>query len=177
MDKGGSPHAQPSTALLERMRRGIPLRIDAFGRFLFDNDPITHARTIAALRHGLDASDSGEPIVRVQDQWCYLHVDDCVFRVVGVTHEPECSHSPRQLFLRLDDRRTVALDPDSLWEQHERGLRCTVPSRTGRPLAARFTNHAQMELARFLVVDEHTGTPELCLGTRRYPIRSTSPGR
>ena len=65
------------------------------------------------------------------------------------------------LWVRLDDGRVLPLSLESLWEEPGRGLRCSVPSRrSGRGLAARFTNTAQMDMARWLTWPEELMSDE-----------------
>lgn len=152
--------------VLERMRRGVPLVLSATGAFRWGDEPITHAGVNAALRAGLDVSDSGEPTVAIGPQWCYLRVEDTPLRVVTVEH----GAAPGELQLRLDDDRTLVLDPATLWEEPELGLRCTVPAQgSGRPLAARFTNRAANELATW--IDLEKDPPVLVVDGRTTPIR------
>src|SRR5690606_10783934 len=137
-----TPPSPLSPEVLEKLRRGVPLRLTRLGRFEFDGDPITHARTEAALRAGLDSTEDGETIVFLGPQWCYLEVEDTPLRIQGVDLS---IHPPT---LQLDDGRTLPLDPASLWEESGQGLRAAVPARqSGRPLSARFTNAAQMQLS------------------------------
>jgi len=155
--------------MLERLRRGIPLRMSATGELRFDDEPITHARVHQALRDGLDASEEGEPIVRLGAQWCYLTIDDCPLRATAITEEGS------GLVMRLDDGREVPLSLDSLWDEPEHGLRAQAPSRhSGRPLAVRFTNQAQMDLAPWLEEGDDDRTI-LALGSQRRPIPRTAP--
>jgi hypothetical protein len=156
---------QIDAATLERLRRGVPLRLTARGEFRFDDGPITHRGVRDALRAGLDVSDSGEPIVRLGPQWCYLTVDDCILRVTAVRDR---GGAP---ILRLDDGRELPLDPATVWEEPGAGLRCTVPSQaTGRPLSARFTNTAQMDLSAFIDLD--ADPPTLRVGDGRFAIHT-----
>jgi hypothetical protein len=152
--------------VLERMRRGVPLVLGAGGLFRWGDEPITHAGVNAALRAGLDVSDSGEPTVAIGPQWCYLRVEDTPLRVVAVEH----GGAPGELRLRLDDDRIVPLDPATLWEEPVLGLRCSVPAQgSGRPLAARFTNRAANEIAAW--IDMERDPPELVVDGRASPIR------
>lgn len=161
------PGLDPET--LERLRRGVPLRMTARGELRFDEGPITHPRVQQALREGLDLSDGGEPIVRLGPQWCYLSVEDCALRATAVRREGDALH------LRLDDGREVSLRLETLWDEPQRGLRAVAPSRaTGRPLAVRFTNHAQMDLAEWLEEGEGDATV-LVLGSRRLVIPRAEP--
>ena len=158
------PPAPLDPAILERLRRGVPLRMTARGELRFDEQPVTHPRVRRALREGLDVSDSGEPIVRLGQQWCYLTVDDCPLRATAVTREGD------RLQMRLDDGRWVALAVASVWSEPVRGLRSTAPSRhSGRALAVRFDNRAQMDLAPWLEIDDDDRVV-LVLGEQRWVI-------
>lgn len=165
----GSSTPSIDPALLERLRRGVPLRLTPMGVLRWGDEDITHARVREALRRGLDVTDDGEPIVRIGPHWCYLSVEDTLFRVEAVDVKGDVLHA------RLDDGRTVELDPTTLWEEPGHGLRATVPTApTGRPASARFTNRAQIDLAELLETDGDQ--PALRLGDRHIRIPS-SPGR
>lgn len=156
-------------AMLERLRRGVPLRMTATGRFVFDGAPVTHPRVDAALRAGLDITDDGEPTVRIGQHWCYLTIDDLPLRATAAH-----VHGDR-VRLRLDDGRTLPLRPATLWEEPELGLRCTVPAAgSGRPLGVRMTNRAQIDLAPHVELDPD-GTPVLVLGPARQRIPARKP--
>ena len=151
---------------LERMRRGVPLRLSAGGAWWFGDEPVTHAGLARALLQGIDLADSGEPIVRLGHQFCYVTIDDTPLRVLSVS-----SDAARTVWLRLDDERQVALDPSTLAEDREHGLRCTVPSiGLGRPLAARFGNRAQSDLAQWIGWREGAARPTFAVGEQAYEI-------
>ena len=138
-------------ALLDRIRRGFPLRMDTLGRLLFEDDEITHPGVVRLFRKGIELSDEGELIVRIETQWTYLNASDCPFRVLRVQGDPGQASLP---LLHLDDGRRLELDPHSLVEDEGRGLRCTVPSRAlARALQARFSNRAALELSEWLDID------------------------
>ena len=154
---------------LDRLRRGIPLRLDRTGHFHLGDEPVTHPRVHAAFLAGLDISDTGEPTLHVGNQWCYLTVDDCPLRATGVLGDPT------DLQIRLDDGRTLPLDPASIWED-DQGLRCTVPAQpSGRALAVRLNNTATMDLSAWIEDPIGDPGPTLVLGDRRFPIRHHPP--
>lgn len=155
-------------ALLEKLRRGLELRMGPTGELSHEGEPFLHAGVERLFRQGLDLSDGGEPIVRIGTQWAYITVADCPLRVVAVD---DVGGHP---MLRLDDGRRLPLDPHTLWEEPARGLRCSVPSQpTGRPLPARFLNRAAVELAAWL--DLEADPPELIVGTDRWTVPSSPP--
>ncbi len=156
--------------ILDQLRRGLHLRLDRLGGLWIADEAIEHPRVLAVLRRGFDLHTSGEPTVHLGKQWCYLEVDDCFFRVLSVSLEADSDSQAQVFLLHLDDDRRVPLDPTSLWEEPDRGLRCTVPAiRSGRPLSARFTNRAQIELAEHIDL-EASPRPELVLGQERWTI-------
>ncbi|MCA9692145.1 MAG: hypothetical protein R3A51_21820 [Nannocystaceae bacterium] len=166
-DDGSAPPAIDE-ATLERLRRGVPLTMDAMGRFALDGEPVTHPRVIEAFRRGLDITEAGEHQLHVGNQWCYLTIDDCPLRATAVLEGPR---------LRLDDGRALPLDPTTVWEEPGRGLRCAAPAiRSGRPLAVRFTNSAQMDLDRWLRWDEGEERASLIIDGRTYEIGDRPPG-
>ncbi len=151
---------------LERMRRGVPLRRSASGSWWFGDELVTHAGLARALTLGLDLSDGGEPIVRLGHQFCYVTLDDTPLRVIAA----RCD-AAGALWLRLDDERDVLLDPTTLVEDRELGLRCTVGSSgLGRPLAARFGNRAQAEVAEWIVWAPGAARPTFKLGDQAFEI-------
>lgn len=162
-----SPAIDPE--MLERLRRGVPLRLTATGRLLFDGVEVTHPRVDAALRAGLDVTEAGEPTVRIGPHWCYLDVDDLPLRATAAIV------GPGGISLRLDDGRIVPLPLATLWEEPGRGLRCTVPSAgSGRPIGVRLTNRAQLDLEPYLELPDG-GTPVLRLGDASHAIPSRPP--
>lgn len=152
---------------LERLRRGIPLRLDRTGRFHFEGDEVAHPRVQALFLAGLDTSDAGEPTLHVGQQWCYLTVDDCPLRATAIL--PDDTGAPQ---LRLDDGRLLPLDPATLWDDGQ-GLRAAAPSqRSARPLAVRLSNTAAMDLGAWL---DDADPPHLRIGDRVAAIPTTPP--
>ncbi|TPV95228.1 MAG: DUF1285 domain-containing protein [Myxococcales bacterium FL481] len=126
---------------LEILRRGLQLRLNARGEFFCEGDAVTHPRVVAWLRRGLDRHEGGGHVIRAGEQWAYIAVDDTPLRVRGVESDEDDT-----LWCDLDDGRRVRLDVTTLVES-ERGVHCEVPSvPTGRPLRARLSNPAQMQL-------------------------------
>lgn len=153
--------------LLERLRRGVPLRLSAGGTWWFGDEVVTHPGVARALRDGVDLSDGGEPIVALGPQWCYVTIDDTPLFVDAVLR----GAGEHELMVRLDDGRVLPLDPSTLREEPERGLSCAVPSRrSGTPLRARFRNRAQADLSPWLSWDDAADRPLLAIGEQRIAI-------
>lgn len=153
---------------LEKLRRGFPLHMDRQGNFRFEGDPITHPGVVRLFRDNLDATEQGEVTVGVDGKWVYLELDDLPLRALRVDKPRDGETMPALL---LDDGRRVALDPATLWEEPDAGLRCTVPARaSGRPLAVRFGNAAMVDLAEYFVWEHESARPQLQIAGQRWSI-------
>lgn len=158
-----TPPTGMSPEMIEKLRRGFPLELDAMGRLRFEGDEISHPRVLAFFRDAFDAKEDGTPIVAFEGQWTYLNPQDCVFRVTGVGRHP-----PEVPLLELDDGRKVELDPSTLRADPAGGLQAQVPSRgSGRALSARFSNRAAIQLAEWF--DEEGRA--LLIDGQTHPIR------
>jgi len=155
-------------ALLDRLRRGFPLRMDTAGRFWFEGDPLEHPRVVAYFRAHIDATTGGEPIIRVDGKYVHFTCDDTPLRITHLTL------ADTTVQLTLDDDRVVPLDPSDVVDEDTAGILTHVPSQhSGRPLAARFTNRAAVELARWVEVEGELAW--LHIGGQRFPVTSAAP--
>ncbi|NVB42795.1 hypothetical protein G6O69_33545 [Pseudenhygromyxa sp. WMMC2535] len=165
-------------AVLEKLRRGFPLRMDRQGNFNFEGDAITHPGVVDFFRACLDVTEAGEVTLGsglTGGQWLYLKCDDLPLRALRVDEARGEGESGPQLL--LDDGRRVALDPESLWEEPGAGLRCTAPAReSGRPLGVRLRNAAAMDLSRWMVWEDEDARPELEIDGQRRAIPEVAPG-
>lgn len=161
--------------LLDRLRRGFPLRMDRLGNFSFEGDPLTHPGIVRLFRSHLDATQSGEVTIELEGKWVYVQLDDLPLRALRIDRPGESEHGPQLL---LDDGRRVPLDPNTLREEAGAGLRCTVPSQgSGRPLGVRLSNTAAIDLSGWFVWDDGEERPRLEIANRRFSIpewRATS---
>lgn len=165
--------ADPASALspeaLDKLRRGFPLHMDRQGQFVFEGDPLTHPGVVRLFRNLLDVADDGAITLGLEGKWVYLKLDDLPLRALRVDEprDGEC-----QLQLLLDDGRRVALEPETLWEEPDRGLRCTVPSQpSGRAIPVRLSNTAAVDLSRWIVWDaDDEARPVLELDGGRWTV-------
>jgi hypothetical protein len=155
--------------VLEQLRRGFPLHMDRQGHFSFEGDPITHPGIVQLFRDNLDATETGEVTLGIEGKWVYLKLDDLPLRALKI--DQPGADEQQVPFLCLDDHRRVPLDPRTLVEESDEGLRCEVPARnSGRPLAVRLTNTAAIDLSAWFVWDEGDDRPKLEVAGQRWPI-------
>ncbi len=116
-------------AKLEVFRRSVDLRVDAEGHWYHDGVRFEHERLITLFSRGLDLhAQTGEPILRVGDKWCYIQADDTPFVVRALKLQGDAlvarlntgeqvslavdalSARDDHLYARLDERRHARLD-------------------------------------------------------------------
>ncbi len=170
--EGGIAGLDPET--LDKLRRGFPLHMDRQGNFSFEGDPLTHPGVVRLFRSGLDVSEAGEITIGVDGKWVYLKLDDLPLRALRVDAPRGDERGPQLL---LDDGRRLALDPATLWEQPDAGLRCTVPAQgSGRPIPVRLGNTAAVDLANWMVWADPDARPQLEIDGERWEVPERAPG-
>lgn len=121
----------------------IVLRRD--GSFWHDGAPVEHAGLADAWHTWISRHpDDGRYILTNGWDWTYFTVDDTPLSVRGVEHDGG------GVWLRLSTGARAPLDPAALVEDEDGSLVATV-GHAGGSYDARFTRHAQAELAPALV--------------------------
>ena len=112
---------------LERLRRGVGLRLDAAGKWWQGDEPFLHAGLIAALNRGIRLHpDSGEPIVYIGDKWCYFESEDLPLVVRGLQVD---EHG---VWALLNTEARVLIPRDGFYEDGDRILIRLDAQRTAR---------------------------------------------
>ena len=118
--------------------------LDRDGRFWHDGARVDHPALEQALRSWIALHpDDGRLILTNGYDWCYFRVEDAPFVVDALRFEPDGA-----VTLRLFDGSEEPLDPATL----SLGASGVVYARVkGGSLDARFSRHAQTQLAPLLV--------------------------
>lgn len=121
--------------------------LDREGRFRHDGEPIDHPALEQALRSWIARHpDDGRLILTNGYDWCYFRAEGAPFFVDALRVEPDGS-----VTLRLFDGTEEPLDPDTLSLGDDDAVYAVVkPAR----FPARFSRHAQTQLAPILVADD-----------------------
>jgi hypothetical protein len=154
----------PDEAVLRRLREESGLSLDAEGSFLHRGEPITHARTLEALRRSFRREPDGRYSVSIGREVAFVSIEAEPYAVRAVLPAP-AGGVPRLL---LSDATEEPLDPATLALGSDGVLRCTVK---GDQLA-RFTRAGQLALGDLLEEDPPgSGCFALAVNGRRWPIR------
>jgi uncharacterized protein len=134
--------------------------LDREGRFWHDGERVDHG-PLARAMHGWIARhpEDGRLILSNGYDWTYFRVEDAPYMVTALRHDPDAG----VLTLVLDDETEEPLDPATLATGE--GGAVYVRVKAGA-FEARFSRHAQTELAPLLIGDP----PRLALGGREHPF-------
>lgn len=122
--------------------------LDRRGRFWHDGEPVDHPALAAALRSWIGLHpDDGRLILTNGYDWCYFRCEDAPFVVDALHVEGDGA-----VTLRLFDGSEEPLDPATLSVGEDGVVYARVSaSRPGARFDARFSRHAQTQLAAILV--------------------------
>jgi hypothetical protein len=121
--------------------------LDREGRFWHDGARVDHASIEQALRSWISRHpDDGRLILTNGYDWCYFRAEGSPFFVDAIRVEPE-----GEITLRLFDGTEERLDPATLSVAADGAVHAIVK---GGRFDARFSRHAQTQLAPVLVGDD-----------------------
>ena len=145
-------------------REDSGLRLDKEGRWWHDDECVEHPKVIEAFNRGLSPTDDGKYRLDFGNDWCFVQVEDCAYRVLLMDVDAQTG-----LSVRLSDRTRERLNLQSLELDEEGVLRCVVKDGKAK---ARFSREAQAALGPFL--DEENDQFFVRWGHQRWPIAARS---
>jgi hypothetical protein len=143
--------------------RESAIHLDRDGQFWNEGDKVTHPALHAALTRWITRHpDDGRFILSNGYDWTYFSVADAPYLVNSLSVGPE------GVVLTLSDETTEPLEPSRLRVGDADALYIAVK---GGQFEARFTRHAQNQLAQVLVEDAQ-GRLALEIAGVRWPLPS-----
>jgi hypothetical protein len=150
---------------------GLPpcgILIDSEGDWYYRGSPMERADIVSHLcQHLRREESSGQYIIQMGTQRCYLEVEDTPLVVTGVFHQGKREEQEQeQLYLSIKHLTThQPLNPTSLWVGRDNVLYCRVMQDA---IPARFLRPAYYKMAEFNQEDEEEDRFYLLLGEKRY---------
>lgn len=136
------------------------LELDADVTWWHDGERIEHPNIIEAFNRGLSFdADAKRFKLTLGNDWAYVSVKDCAFRVVAIDEG-----EGERLSVRLSDRTAEWLDVQTLALDASGRLTVAVKQGQARALLSREAHYA---LAERLAVDD--GVVVVQVGARRWP--------
>lgn len=142
-------------------REDSGIRLDAQGRWWHDGVLIEHPGIVEAFNRGISPTNDGKFRLQLGSDWCFVDVEDAAYRVLAVDRTPD-----GQFSLRLSDRTSELLEPESLRLSADGALACRV--KQGRA-KAKFSREAHFALGTHLQ-ETPEGQLSLTVGGKRYPL-------
>jgi len=136
------------------------------GKWYHEGAEIIHRPIFLWLIQSLEKTEDGLFILHLNNQKCYLDVEDTPLVVQQVNLIQASSELPEHMQLFLNDESQEILDPETLRISPENVLYCSV--KNGQ-FPARFLRPAYYQLSQYITEDD-TGGFVLLLNNKRYPI-------
>jgi hypothetical protein len=137
------------------------------GKWYHEGAEIIHRPIFLWLIQSLDKTEDGLFIVNLNNQRCFLEVEDTPLVVQRVERFQEDPAGSEQIRLYLNDDSVDILNPETLWGSPENVLYGLV--KEGQ-IPARFLRPAYYQMAEFIEEGED-GYFYLSLNQRKYPIQ------
>lgn len=137
------------------------------GQWYHQGAEIIHRPIFLWLIQSLEITEEGLFIVHMNNQKCFLEVEDTPLVIHRIDRQPEGPDSPEQVRLYLNDESVEILAPDTLRISQENVLYCRV--KEGK-FPARFLRPAYYQMAAFIIEGEGDDFA-LLLNQKKYPIR------
>lgn len=142
------------------------------GKWYHQGAEIIHRPIFLWLIQSLEKNEEGQYIIHLNNQKCFLEVEDTPLVVTQVDFIAEPSGEAEHIRLTLNDESQEKLDPESLEISPESILYCRV--KNGQ-IPARFQRPAYYQITRNLEEGEAGGFA-LALNNRKYTIKDLTDG-
>jgi len=138
------------------------------GKWYHEGAEIIHRAIFLWMIQSLEKTEDGLYIVHLNNQKCYLEVEDTPLVVQQVDLIQEGPEGQANIRLTLNDESQEILDPETLRISSESVLYCTVKN---GEFPARFLRPAYYQIAENITEDD-AGEFLLLLNHKKYPIRA-----
>jgi hypothetical protein len=132
------------------MEKDIPpcnIRIDKDGVWYYKGNEIFRDEIVKYFYQNLKKDEVGRYLIELEDDCCYLEVEDTPFIVRAVYRCTAEADNEECLYLLLSDQSIEKLNPDSLWAGKDNVLYCSVKKNA---FVARFSRASYYQIANFI---------------------------
>jgi hypothetical protein len=144
------------------------IRIDKEGVWYYKGAEMFRKEIVNFFYQNLRQDASGHYLLELENDLCYLDVEDTAFVVRSVRQALSEKDGKTVFYLQLSDDTIDALDPETLRIGKKNVLYCTVKEDR---FEARFLRSAYYQLAGHIEYDENQDNYFIPLDTERYYIR------
>jgi hypothetical protein len=137
------------------------------GKWFHEGAEIIHRPIFLWMIQSLEKTEDGLFIIHLNNQKCFLEVEDTPLVVRQVDLIPEGQEEQAHIRITLNDESRETLDPGTLSISSESVLYCTV--KNGQ-FPARFLRPAYYQIAEN-ITEDNSGGFVLMLNEKKYPIQ------
>jgi hypothetical protein len=137
--------------------------INKEGQWYHQGAEIIHRQLISMFYENMVVDGQGRYIIQMNNQRCYVDVEDTAFVVWRVTHVAGSKNQKAKIVLYLSDNTKEVLEPQTLFVGQKNVLYCRVKKGT---FTARFNRASYYQLAQYC--EAEGDTYYLPLNGKRY---------
>ncbi|MBP7765260.1 MAG: DUF1285 domain-containing protein [Syntrophaceae bacterium] len=143
------------------------IKIDKEGLWYYRGAHMFRKDILCIFFNHLNIDESGRYFIRLNEEVCFLDVEDTVFVITAVSKTKDPSGGSERLEILTSDDSREALDPASLSVGLDHVMYCRI--KEGR-FIARFTRKSYYQLAEFIEQDQPDGGFYVRLNEKKYYI-------
>ena len=147
------------------------IRIDKDGVWYYKGNEIFREEIVKYFYQNLKKDEAGRYLIELEDDRCYLEVDDTPFIVRGVYRCIAEEDNEECIYLLLSDKSVEKLDPDSLWAGKDNVLYCSIKNGA---FVARFSRSSYYQIADFIECSDCDDEYFISLNGRHFNITIVS---
>jgi hypothetical protein len=144
------------------------IRIDKEGVWYYKGSEMFRKEIVNLFYSNLRRDESGKYIIELENDRCYLEVEDTAFVIRAVRRALSEKDGSPVFFLMLSDDTVDVLDPATLWVGKDNVLYCTVKENR---FEARFLRPAYYQLTDHVEYDENQDRYFMPLDGERHYLK------
>ncbi len=152
------------------MDKDIPpcdIRIDKEGVWYYKGNEIFRDEIVRFFYQNLKKDETGRYLIELDDDRCYLEVEDAPFVVRAIYKRTAQSGNEECINLLLSDQSVERLNCDSLWAAKDNVLYCSVKKNA---FVARFSRASYYQIAEFIECSDGEDGYFISLNGRHFCI-------
>jgi hypothetical protein len=148
------------------------IKIDKDGVWYYRGGEIFRKEIVHYLYQHLRRDDTGRFLIVLEEECCYLDVEDTPFVVKSVSKLVSDENREEYIQLLLSDGNFEKLNPDTLWIGNDNVLYCTIRNKAFK---ARFTRPSYYQIVQFIEHDTKRDEYFISLNGNVYYLRGKEP--
>jgi len=144
------------------------IKIDKDGIWYYRGAHMFRKDILCIFFENLKVDDCGQYFIKLNEEICYLDVEDTAFVITAVYKTKDPSSGYEQIEILVSDDVREKLDLSTLTVNKENIMYCWIKNGT---FAARFTRKSYYQLAEFIEQDEINTSFYIALNNQKYFIK------